>query len=165
MIVQFGGGDCLKFSNVIMATVSLVLLFTILDSFLLVAFIPLNSSELSDTSAFIISFLVASLVVGYVFALKIQEESRIKAIGAIVVLSAFTLLMGYSIWIANPSVSPWSMDSLKSMFNITSTTPDYNKAAYSSLSSSLITIIALVLAFIGLYAGSMLKKPSAKTKE
>jgi ABC-type uncharacterized transport system permease subunit len=146
-----------------MATVSLVLMFTILDSFLLVAFIPLNSSELSDSSAFIISFLVASLVVGYVFALKIQEESRIKAIGAIVVLSAFTLLMGYSIWIANPSVSPWSMESLKSMFNITSTTSNYDKAAYSSLSSSLITIIALVLAFIGLCAGSMLKKPSAKT--
>jgi ABC-type uncharacterized transport system permease subunit len=155
----------LKFSNVIMATVSLVLMFTILDSFLLVAFIPLNSSELSDTSAFIISLLVASLVVGYVFALKIQEESRIKAIGAIVVLSAFTLLMGYSIWIANPSVSPWSMESLNSMFNITSTTPNYDRAAYSSLSSSLITIIGLVLAFIGLYAGSMLKKPSTKTKE
>jgi hypothetical protein len=154
----------LKFSNVILATVSLVLMFTILDSFLLVAFIPLNSSELSDTSAFIISLLVASLVVGYVFALKIQEESRIKAIGAIVVLSAFTLLMGYSIWIANPSVSPWSMESLNSMFN-TNTLSNYDKAAYSSLSSSLITIIGLVLAFIGLYAGSMLKKPSAKTKE
>jgi ABC-type uncharacterized transport system permease subunit len=154
----------LKFSNVIMATVSLLLIFTILDGFLLVAFIPLNSSSLSDTSATIISLLVASLVVGYVFASKIQEESRIKAIGAIVVLSAFSFLIGYSIWIADPSVSPWSTESLNSMFN-TNGLSNYDKAAYSSLVASLITIIALVIDFVGLYAGSMLRKPSAKTKE
>jgi hypothetical protein len=154
----------LKFSDVIVATVSLVLVGLILDGFLVVAFVPLNSSSLSDSLAFIISLLLASLVVGYVFALKIQEESRIGAIGAIVVLSAFTFLIAYAIWIANPSASPWFTESVNSMFN-TSGWTNYDRAAYSSLVVSLITIIALVVTFIGLYAGSMLRKPSAKTKE
>lgn len=49
----------MKFSNVIIATVSLVLVGLILDAFLKVAFVPLNSDSMSDMLAFIISFLVA----------------------------------------------------------------------------------------------------------
>jgi hypothetical protein len=154
----------LKFSDVIIATVSLVLAGLILDAFLMVAFAPLNSNTMSDNLAYIIAFLVASLVVGYVFALKIQDESRIRATGVIVVLSAFTLLIFFSIWFANPLASPWLRDSMNSMFN-TSGWTDYDWSAYSALMGSVLVIIGLVVSFIGLYVGSMLRKPSAKTKE
>jgi hypothetical protein len=113
----FIGGDRLKFSDVVIATVSLVLMGLILEAILMVAFVPLNSNSMSDTLAFIIASLVASLVVGYVFALKIQDESRIRAIGVIVVLSTFTLLIFEAVWVANPFASPWFKDSLNSMFN------------------------------------------------
>lgn len=154
----------MKFSNVIIATVSLVLVGLILDAFLLVAFGSLNSNSTSDLLAFIISCLVSSLVVGYVFALKIQEESRIRAIGVIVVLSTFTVMLFLGVWIANPFASPWFKDSLNNMYN-KSVWTDYDLAAYSALTLSVDAIITLVITFIGLYAGSMLRKPSAKTKE
>ncbi len=147
----------MKFGNVIIATVSLVLVGLILDAFLMVAFAPLNSNQMSDNLAFIIAFLVASLVVGYVFALKIQEESRIRATGVIVVLSAFTLLIFFSIWFANPLATPWLRDSMNSTFN-TSGWTDYDWSAYSALMGSMLVIIGLVVSFIGLYAGSMLRK-------
>jgi small-conductance mechanosensitive channel len=149
---------------VIIATVSLVLVGLILDAFLMVAFGSLNPNSTSDILASIISFLVASLVIGYVFALKIQEGSRIKATGLIVVLSGFTMLMFIAIWMANGFAYYWWRDSLSSMFN-TSGWTDYDWNAYAALVGSVQVIITVVVTFIGLYIGSMLRKPSAKTKE
>jgi len=154
----------LKFSNVIIAMASLILVGFILDSLLMVAFGSLSASSTSDTLAFVIAVLVASLIVGYVFALHIQEESRIKATGTIVVLSAFTLLILFAIVIANGFAYPWFRDSLNSMFNRTTWT-DYDLSAYAALAVSVQVIIGLVISFIGVYIGSMIKKPSAKTKE
>jgi len=156
----------LKFSDVIVATVSLVLFGLLLNGFLLVAFGSLSASSTSDTLASIISFLVASLVVGYVFALKIQDESRTKAIGVIVVLSAFALLIFITIWIATPFAYPWEQDFLNSMFNrTTSSWSHYDLNAYAALAKSIEVIMGMVISFIGLYIGSMFRKPSAKTKE
>jgi hypothetical protein len=93
-----------------------------------------------------------------VFALKIQEESRIRATGLIAVLSAFTLLVVFLIVMANGFASPWFKDSLNSMFNRTTWT-DYDLSAYAALAVSVQVIIGLVVSFIGLYAGSMLRKP------
>jgi hypothetical protein len=142
----------------------LVLLGLILDAFLLVGFIPMNNGSLSDMLSFIIAFLVSSLVVGYVFALKIQEDSRIKATGVIDVLSTFTFMLFDSVWIANQYGGAWFTETLNNMFN-TSGWTNYEYAAYSALYVSVGTIIAFVVIFIGLYAGSILRKPSAKTKE
>jgi small-conductance mechanosensitive channel len=154
----------LKFGDVIVAVASLFVVGLVLNAFLLVAFGSINPNSTSDTLASIISFLVASLVVGYVFALKIQEESRIKATGVIVVLSAFALLIFVAIWMANGFAYPWMKDSINSMFN-TSGWTDYDWNAYAALSASVQVIIGAVISFIGLYVGSMLRKPSAKTKE
>jgi hypothetical protein len=155
----------LKFSDVIIATASLILLGFILDTFLMVAFGSLSASSTSDTLAFVISVLVASLIVGYVFALNIQDESRIKATGVIAVLSAFTLLILFAIVIANNFAYPWMQDSLNSMFNKTTEQwTHYDLNAYAALTVSVQVIIGLVISFVGLYIGSMLKKPSARTK-
>jgi hypothetical protein len=155
------GSNGLKFSDVIIATVSLVLVALILDPFLLVAFGSLNPNPTSDTLAGAISFLVASLIVSYVFALDIQEESRVRAIGAIVVLSAFTYTTFGVIWMANGFAYPWFTDSMNSVFNRTAWT-DYDLDAYAALTVSLQAIVCLVISFIGLYVGSMLRKLSTK---
>jgi hypothetical protein len=165
-VFGFKGGDRLKFSDVIIATVSLVLLDLILNAFLLVAFGSLNPNSTSDTLASVISSLVASLVVGYVFALNIQDESRIRATGVIVVLSAFTLLIFMTIWMATNFGSPWMQDFLNSMFNRTTVEwTHYDLNAYAALADSIEVIMGMVISFIGLYVGSMLRKPSAKTKQ
>jgi hypothetical protein len=153
----------LKFSDEIIATISLVLLGLILAAFLLVAFGSLNGESVtSDTLASVVTSLVASLTVGYVFALDIREESRVRAIGVIVVLAGFTYLVFETIWMASGFASPWERDFLNSMFNRTSWT-DYDLNAYAALAESLDAIMAMVISFIGLYLGSMLRKPSART--
>ena len=149
----------MKFSDVVIATATLVLFGLILDAIFMVVFAPLKPNTTSDLLSFTISYFVVSLIVGYLFALKIQEESRIRAVLAIAVLSSLLgIYFFYSIWIANPFASPWFKDSLNSMFN-TSGWTDYEWSAYSALIVSLDIVIGFVLSFIGLYAGSMLKKP------
>jgi hypothetical protein len=147
-----------KFSDVIIASVSLVLFGLILDAILMVAFVPLNNDRMADWLAALISFLAVSLVVGYVFALKIQEESRIRAIGVVVVLAAFIMAMFLSVWIANYYGGIWFRDDLNNSFK-PSGWSDYEYAAVSALMISVSTIVTLVISFIGLYAGSMLRRP------
>jgi hypothetical protein len=147
----------LKFSDVVLATASLVLVGFLLDFVLKGVFVLLNST-MSELLAWVIAILVASLIVGYVFTLKIQSESRIRAIGSIVVLSTFALMLFLMVWIANPIASPWVKDSLENLFN-TSGWTNYDWSAYLAISVMLEVVVALVLIFIGLYAGSMLRKP------
>lgn len=151
----------MKFGDVIIAAASVVLFGLIFDAILMAAFVPMNNGSASDPLAYIISFLVVSVIVGYVFALRIQDESRIRAIGSIVILSAFALILFTAAWVASPFASPWARDSINNVYTTTATSgwTDYDLAAYSALLFSLDVIIALVLSFIGLYAGSMLKKP------
>jgi hypothetical protein len=148
----------LKFSDVIIATASIVFFALILDAVLMVAFAPLNSPTMSDMLSTIISSLVVSLIVGYVFALSIQEESRIKAIGSIVVLAATAVLFFMAIWIASPFESPWFKEGLNIMFN-TSGWTNYDWAAYTAFEVSVIAIMVSIVSLIGLYIGSMLRKP------
>ncbi len=147
----------MKFDDVVMATVSLVLVGLILDAFLLVALIPVASSSTGDLAA-VIAFLIASLAVGYLFASKIQEESRIRAIEVIVVLTAFTMLIFESIWIANSFAGAYIREHLNGLFNTNGWT-NYDWDAYAAFLVSVAVIIISAVSFIGLYAGSMLKSP------
>ncbi len=72
--------------------------------------------------------MVAPVIVGYVFALKIQEESKIRTIGSIVVLSSFALMLSLMVWIANPLASPWVKETLENLYN-TSGWPNYDWSA------------------------------------
>ena len=148
----------MKFSDAIIATASLALITRSLYAVLAVAFVPLNSNMTSDVLAYIIASLVSSLIVGYVFAPKIQEESKVKAIGGVVVLSAFVLMVFLTIWFASPQGSPLFKESMESMFN-TSGWTNYDWAAYSVLVEMMDTVLGLVIIFIGLYVGSMLRTP------
>jgi hypothetical protein len=105
---------------------------------------------------------LASLIVGYVFAVKIQEESRRGAIGRIVVLSTIVLTFATMALFANPYTSTAINEGLESMYS-TSGWTTWDWVAYSQFVMVMLVavnvVIALVFGFIGLYAGSMLKKP------
>jgi general stress protein CsbA len=145
---------------VVIATASLVFFALVLNAVLLVASAPLNSPAMSEELSTIISSLVVSLIVGYVFALRIQEESRIRAIGSIVVLTATAVLFFMAIWIASPFESPWFKDMLSTMFN-TSGWTNYDWSAYTAFDLSVIAILVSIVSLVGLYIGSMLRKPKA----
>jgi hypothetical protein len=119
----------------------------------------MNNDRLADMLSFIIAFLISSLVVGYVFALRIQEDSRIKATGVIDVLSTFTATVFDSIWICNTYGGGWFAEDLNDVFKPPSSGwTAYENSAHAALLVSIIAIIGLVIIFIGLYAGSMLRK-------
>ncbi len=128
----------------------------LIDFVLKGAFIPLNSAAI-EILAWILACLMAPLFVGYVFALKIREEAKITTISSIVVLSTFALMLFLLAWFANPLASPWIKDQLGRLFD-TSEWTNYVWSAFSALAIALDLVIALVLSFIGLYAGSMLRK-------
>jgi hypothetical protein len=152
----------LKFGDVITAVASLTVISLLLVFVFLAVLVPVDSSLGLDV-ANILSILVASLIVGYVFAVKIQEESRMKAVGKIAVLSTVVMAFATMTSLAvNPYIGTYLDESIASMF----TTSGWTTAAWLSYSHVVVMMIvamncvfALVFSFIGLYAGSMLRKP------
>jgi len=156
----------LKFGDVIFAVASIdvvqVMIWYVLGSGL----IPSIGSYWGLNSAGIISMLIAALVVGYVFAGKIQEESRIRAVGKISVLSAWVIAFYEMISAsANPYYKDWIDETLKSMYTTSAwTTTDWYVYGHLALMTYVVinVVLVVVLIFIGLYAGSMLRKPEKR---
>jgi hypothetical protein len=148
----------LKFGDVVTAVASLVVISILYDSALLAVSVPMIMIRWGTVVAGILSILVASLIVGYLFAVKIQEESRRGAIGRIVVLSTVVLTFFTMALLANPLASPAIKESLDSMFS-TSGWTNYDWFVVMVMVVALEAVIALVFGFIGLYASLMLRKP------
>ena len=147
----------MKFGDVVVATGSFIVIAMLLDTVFVAVFIPTISHAGFDVAS-ILSTLVASLIVGYLFAVKIQEESRWRAIGSIVVLFTTVLILVLVGLLADPLVSPAIKDAIASLFS-TSGWTDYNWAIAVFETVAINVVYALVFGFIGLYAGSMLRKP------
>lgn len=151
----------MKFDDVITAVASLAVVYMLLDFVLLAVVINVNSYWAPDIAT-AVSVLVASLIVGYVFAGKIKEESRIGAIGRIVVLFTVVSTFYTMALFTNPYGGAIIEEILESMFSTSGwTTMDW--VVYSQLLMVMIValnvVFDLVFGFIGLYAGSMLRKP------
>jgi hypothetical protein len=153
----------LKFSDAILAVATFAVIDVLVYFVLGMALIPSMGSYWGLNSSFILSVLVAGLVVGCVFAGKIQEESRIRGVGKIAVLigaveSAAVMLIAS----ANGYISASIKETLQSMYSTGAwTTTDWSVYTQLALAElvALNVVLALVLSFIGLYAGSMLRKP------
>jgi len=156
----------LRFGDVVTAVASVIVIDILLDSVLLAVLVPVNSYYAPDIAG-IISILVASLIVGYVFAAKIQEESRKGAIGRIVILSTVVMTFGTMALFANPYTGAAINESLEDMFS-TSGWTTWDWVAYSQFLMVMLVamnvVLVLVFGFIGLYAGSMLRKPAKSAK-
>jgi len=153
----------LRFSDVILAVATTIVITVLVYSVLGMALVPSMDSYSGQSIAATISMLVAGLVTGFVFAGNIQEESRMKAVGKIVVLFATVWLFLVMILFSGNSYY-WTniKETLQDMFSTGAwTTVDwfvYEQLA-TSLNLALNVVLALVLGFIGLYVGSMLRKP------
>jgi len=73
----------LKFSDVILAVAAALVIDILVVVVLLMVLISPMGSYWGLNSAGMVSVLIAGLLVGYLFAVKIQEESRMKAVGKI----------------------------------------------------------------------------------
>lgn len=158
----------MKFGDVIIAVASLTVAFFLFDCVFNLALVPATGSDYGAMVAVIVSILLSGLVVGYVFAGKIQEESRRASIGKVVVL--FTAVFGLLIIIVYGAIYHYGAladESLSNMYNASAWT-NSNWFAYEimglSMNTAIFIIYALVFGFTGLYVGSM-RKTSSKTKE
>jgi hypothetical protein len=162
------GGDRLKFGDIIVVVASLTVAFILFDCVFNLALVPATGSDYGAMAAVIVSILLSGLVVGYVFAGKIQEESRRTSIGKVVVL--FTAVFALLIMIVYGVIYHYNAladERLSSMYN-TSAWTNTNWFAYEimalTINTAMFIVFALVFGFIGLYVGSM-RKTSSKTKE
>jgi hypothetical protein len=161
--LDFAGGDRLKFGNIILTVASVAVVDIMLYFLLGLALIPSIGSYWGLNSAGIVSLLIAAIVVGYIFAGKIVEESKMRTIGKISVL--FGWMMSWSVALgasANGYYNAWADETLKSMFSTSAwTTTDWYIYGQMVLMTNIVlnVILGLVLTFVGLYVGSMLRKP------
>jgi hypothetical protein len=153
----------LKFSDVILAVATFAVIDLLVDFVLDIVLIPSLGAYWGLNSSFILSAVVAGLVGGIVFAGKIQEESRTRAVGKIAVLlgalEAVVVMLSAS---ANGYYNAYVKETLQSMFSTSAwTTTDWFVYSQFALIEGVVlnVVLVLVLVFIGFYAGSMFRKP------
>ncbi len=93
--------------------------------------------------------LISAIVVGYVFAGKIKEDSRMRSIGKIVVLFTVLVMLVYSVY-----------------FSYISYTFTGHLGDWVGATADIVAIVVATALFgaVGLYVGSI-RTPSAKTKK
>ena len=88
--------------------------------------------------------------------MQIREESRLRAIGSIVLLATVGVLIFAVGWFANPLAYPAIADAMQSLFNTIGWTI-YDWFVYTAVVMALNIIVFVVASFVGLYVGLMLK--------
>ena len=153
----------MKFGDVIVAVASLFVVVWVIDTLLNFVLVPASASYGGDL-AFILSALVSGLVVGYFFAGKMREESRMASIGKVVVLFAVLMIFIMSMG-AMALHYPLYLD--QQISNTYSNTISWSNAqwfwyelTYLMFIATVYAVFSLLFGFIGLYVGSM-RKPSA----
>jgi hypothetical protein len=153
-----------RFGDIITAVAAGTVIFIVLYYLLALMFVPAVGTDYGLLVSFVVGMLVASLVVGYVFAGQIRQ-SRLGSIGRITALIGVVVLFSVMIsFAANGYYGAWVDDYLRSNFSTGSwTTMDW--LVYGQLvllsETAIDVVLAVVLSFVGLYAGSM-RKVSAK---
>lgn len=154
----------MRFGEIITAVVTGTVLFMLLDYVFALAFVSAVGTDWGLLVAFVVGMLVTTLVVGYVFAGQIQE-SRLGSVGRMAVLTGVLVMFAVMLsFAANGYYSSWVDDYLRSNFSTGSWTPmDWFVYGQVVLVGETVmhVVLAVVLSFVGLYAGSM-RKVSAK---
>ncbi len=154
----------MKFGDVVTAVASSVVVMVLIHFPLMIVLIPALGSYWGINVSAIISVLLSALIVGYVFAAKIWEESRMEAIAKITVLAA--LLMAFAVVMEVAAMADWTTWVKETYLEAN---PGASLSAfewyvvegtYLGAMMFLNVIIVLLLGFIGLYVGSMFKRPA-----
>lgn len=153
------GGDWLKFSDVVMAVASTFVVYWLLYAFLMAVSLSVVWGIYVATY---VSPLLSAIVVGYIFAGKIKEESRIRSIGKVVVLTVVLVMLVYYVSYVIGHSGTAIDEFLRNTFSTGSwTTMDWVRyeTMYTMVNTAAVAVFVALLSFIGLYVGSMLEKP------
>jgi len=163
---HFKGGGRLKFGDVVICVASMAVIFALIAAPLeMVLISALGISGMNNWGydvSLIVSFFLSALISGYIFAGKLWEARR-KAITKITVLWA-ALVMLLAI-IVPATLADWGPKAKEEYLaanpGTTLSTSEWVtwEMMYLDVFMFLVVGMALVLGFIGLYVGSMLRKP------
>ena len=156
----------MKFGDLVMIVASIAVIFALIAFPLeMLWFSALGISDMSNWGymvSLIVSLFLSALINGYIFAEKIWESRR-ESITKITVLWA-ALMMLFAI-IVPASIADWGL-SVKEEYlaanpGATLSTSEWVtwEMMFLDMFTLLLVGMALVLGFIGLYVGSMLRKP------
>jgi len=152
----------LKFSDIVMAVASLAVIMVLIGFPLEIALASALGLYWGQNVGVAISMLLSPLVVGYIFAGKIWEESRVVTIAKITVLAA-ALVMLFVMHV--PALADWN-PMVREAYE--EANPGKTLSTSEWVSWELIVlygelflnaVMVLVLGFVGLYVGSMLRRP------
>jgi ABC-type multidrug transport system permease subunit len=163
MCFGFKGGDRLKFSDIVIAVASFAVVVFFLSVILGLAMIPAIGWDWGSMIVGMIGFLLSGLIVGAIFSKKIWEEAGTKTMAKIIILGAVLIMLYYAA--AIPAQGEWTPavkeTFLKANPGTTLTNTQWLNVELFALGEeiALNMFIGIVLGFIGLYIGSMLRKP------
>jgi hypothetical protein len=151
----------LKFGDVVTAVASLAVIMVLVSFPLEMVLVPALGSDWGPYVNLVVSVLLSALIGGYIFAGKIWE-ARMEAVTKITVLAA-TLMIFYII--SFPALAHWNL-TVEEAYEAanpgtTLSTTEWLTVESMALSQTMFIyiVMVLVLGFIGLYVGSMLRRP------
>ena len=153
----------MKFGDVVMAAASAMVIFVLIGFPLHLVFISALGYFWGAVVGSIIAILFSAVIVGYVWAGKIWETDRMRTIGEITVLAA--VLMGFAAMIevaALPHWGAWVQDKYEADNpGVVVAETDWYYIEGVMLGSQVFfdVVLVLLLGFVGVYVGSMFKKP------
>jgi hypothetical protein len=167
-LFSFNGGDRLKFGDVVTAVASLVVIMVLLMAPLYMVLAPTLGIYLGGTVTGAVSTFLSALIVGYIFAGKILEARR-ETIAKITVLSAALVMVSVvSLVAALPDFGPNLKEMYQEMYpeSVNWSLSEWLTAETMMIYLEMVlnAVTVLVFGFIGLYAGSMLRKPAKSQK-
>jgi hypothetical protein len=152
----------LKFGDVVMAAASAMVIFVLVGVPLHLALVSPLGYYWGDIVGMIIAILISAVIVGYVFAGKIWEEHRMRAVGQIAILAA--VLMGFAVIMETAALPHWGAW-MKARYeadnpgvNVAETDWYYIEGIVLGLEVFIDVVLVLLLGFVGVFVGSMFKK-------
>jgi len=157
----------LRFGDVVTAVASLVVILVLVDFLLGIVLIPAIGLDWGGYVTGAVSIFLTAFIVGYVFARKIWEEAGMEAIAKITVLGAVLMVF----YVVNfPALGDWT-PAVKEAIQKAHPTSTFSTSQWVTLESMALTqtvainmVMAIVFGFIGLYVGSMLRRPAKSQK-
>jgi hypothetical protein len=159
--LHFEGGDRLKFGDVVTCVASMAVIFALIAGPLDMVFLSALGLDWGYTASFIVSLFLSAFVGGYIFAGKLWEARR-EAVIKITVLWA--ALWGLCALVVPATLADWGQKVKEAYSAANSTTLSASQwvnweQMYLDIFVFITVVMALALGFIGLYVGSMLRKP------
>jgi len=151
----------LKFGDLVMAVASMAVILALIIAPLGMAFVSVWGLESGYMVSLAVSVFLSALLGGYIFSSKIWESRR-EAIGKITVLYAAFVMVMVGLGSATiADVGPMIKEGYQGQYGATLSTSEWvnlESMHYDTFISMTVGMV-LLLGFVGLYSGSMLRKP------